>query len=171
MSDSLGVVVLGLGIFLFVVMAVGLYIAPPSPATPQSPPNLGPPPLPDEVARPDVFEQLERLGEVDRITAAQDAKRRRWLRPLGFLTRLLTYAALFLLLYIWAPKDISNTPLATLTLSDIAGTVGFVVIGFLLIRALFSPSDDDQIKDAWGWLGVVLLGVIGAGALYLYNVR
>ena len=41
----------------------------------------------------------------------------------------------------------------------------------VLIRALFDPSDDDQIKDAWGWFGVVLLGVVGIGALYLYNAR
>jgi hypothetical protein len=172
MNGSLGVAVLGLGIFLFVVMVTGLLLAPPSPSTRESPLKLKPsPPTPEVVAEPDVLDQLERLGEAGRIKAAEDAKNRRWLRPIGFFTRLLTYAALFSLLYIWAPNDISKTPLATLTLSDIARTIFFVGIGIVLIRALFDPSDDDQIKDAWGWFGVVLLGVVGIGALYLYSAR
>jgi hypothetical protein len=103
--------------------------------------------------------------------AAEDAKVQRWFRPIGFVGRLIIYAALFLLLYLWAPKDISNTPLATLTLSNIAGTIFFFGAVILLIRALFNPSEDDQIKDAWGWLGVVILGGCGFGALYVYNAR
>jgi hypothetical protein len=170
MSNNAGVVLLVLGLFLFVVMIIGLLLAPPTSSAMESPVELQPSPsAPKQVA--ESLEQLERLAEAGRIKAAEDAKNRRWLRPIGFLTRLLTYAALFLPLYIWAPKDISQTPLATLTLSDIAGTVAFVAIAIVLIRALFDPSDDDQIKDAWGWFGVVLLGVIGIGALYLYNVR
>ncbi|MFY9953747.1 hypothetical protein [Bradyrhizobium sp.] len=171
MSDSVGMAVLCLGAVLFVVMVVGLLIAPPSPSTYESPLKLKPSPPAPVVAEPDVLEQLERLGEAGQVQAAKDAKNRRWLRPLGFVTRLLTYAALFLLMYIWAPADISKTPLAKLTLSDIAGTIFFVGIGIMLIRALFDPSDDDQIRDAWGWFGVVLLGVIGVGTLYLYNAR
>src|SRR5260370_28433608 len=153
MNNSLGIAVLGLGIFLFVVMAIGLFLAPSSPSTRESPLKLWP--------SPPALEQSERLGQGGRITVAEDAKNRRWLRPIGFVSRLLTYAALFLLLYIWAPNDISKTPLATLTLSNIAGTIFFVGIGLVLIRALFDPSADDQIKDAWGWFGVVLLGVVG----------
>lgn len=119
----------------------------------------------------DVPEFWSQTSPPGRIKVVEDAKRRRWLRPLGFCGRLLTYAALFLLLYIWAPNDISKKPLATLTLSDIAGTIFFILIGLALVRALFQPSDDDQIKDAWGWVGVVLLGIVGIGALYLYNAR
>jgi hypothetical protein len=169
MSENAGLVLLVLGLFLIVVMIIALLLAPtPSRATPESP-------LPpaQEAAEPDVFEQLEHLAQAGRIKAAEDAKHRRWLRPLGFITRLLSYAALFLLLYNWAPKDISKTPLGSLTLSDIGGTIFFVGIGIVLTRALFDPSDDDEIKDAWGWLGVVvvLLGVIIIGAMYRYSVR
>lgn len=140
-------------------------------ATPQSPHAAKPPPLPKDVPQPDVLEELERLAEVGRIKAAEDGKNRRWLRPIGFFARLLAYAALFLLLYIWAPKDISNTPLGALTLSDIAGTIVFIAIGVVLVRALFTPSEDDGIRDAWGWFGVLLLCAVGLGTLYIYNMR
>lgn len=170
MTDTLGVAVLGLGLFLLVVMVIGLLIARPSASTRDSPLKLEPnPPTLEEVAG--ALEEFERFSEASRIEAAEDVENRRWLRPIGFVTRLLSYAALFVLLYIWAPKDISKTPLGTLTLSDIVGTVVFVGIGIVLVRALFNPSDDDQVKDAWGWFGVVLLGVVGIGALYLYNHR
>ncbi|MDA9421746.1 MULTISPECIES: hypothetical protein [Bradyrhizobium] len=170
MTDSVGVAMLGLGLFLLVVMVMGLLIARRSPSTRKSPLKLEPnPPTPEEIA--DSLVEFERFCEASRIEAAEVAENRRWLRPIGFVTRLLTYAALFLLLYIWAPKDISNTPLATLTLSDIAGTVCFAAIGIVLIRALFNPSDDDQTKDVWGWLGVALLGVAVIAALYLFKAR
>jgi len=148
-----------LGLFLVVMMMmIGLWFAPtPSRATPESSLELQrSPPALEEFVEPDALEQLERLGH-----------NRRWLRLIGFLTRLLTYAALFSLLYVWAPKDISNAPLGTLTLSDIAGVIIFVGIGIVLFRALFNPSDNDEIKDAWGWLGVVLLPAVGVGAPYL----
>ena len=119
-----------------------------------------------------MFEELDRLGQAGQIRAEEEAKLRPWLRPIGIFGRLLTYAALFWLLYTWAPKDISHTPLATLTLYDIGGTIIFAVIGIMLVRALFDPSDDDQIKNAWGWFGVVVLGVVAIGALFLlYAVR
>jgi hypothetical protein len=65
-------------------------------------------------------------------------------------------ASLFLLVYAYWPDDISHKPFASLTLSDVFGTVAAVGITFVLIRALFEPSDEDDIKDAWGWLGVVI---------------
>lgn len=169
MSESVGVAVLVLGIFLFVIMVAGLLLATPTPSATSL--KLEPPPLPPVSPKPDVLEQLQRLGQGDRTDAAENAKSRRWLRSVGFLARLLTYLVLFLLLYIWAPKDISNTPLAALTLSDIVKTVAFVAIGIVLVRALFSPADSDEIKDAWGWLGVVLLAVFSLGALYIYKTQ
>lgn len=163
---------LALGLVLFVVMVIGLLLAPaPSPTTPESPLKLEPSPVPESVGEPGVFEELERLGQAAQIRAAEEAKVRPRLRPIGFFSRLMTYALLFLLLYIWAPKDISNTPLATLTLSDIMGTVAFIAFGILLVRALFNPSEDDQVRDAWGWLGVVMLGGVAIAAVYFYNAR
>jgi hypothetical protein len=39
-------------------------------------------------------------------------------------------------------------------------------IGIVLIRALFEPSGDDGIKDAWGWLGVLVTGAAMFVMLY-----
>ncbi len=36
-------------------------------------------------------------------------------------------------------------------------------VGSSGLRALFNPSESDQIKDAWGWLGVVLVIIVGIG--------
>jgi hypothetical protein len=169
MSENAGLVLLTLGLFLVLTMIIALLLVPtPNQGAPESPVELQPSPPAPEFAEPNAFEQFAQTG---RIKAAEDAKNRPWLRPIGFLTRLLTYAALFWLLYLWAPKDISQTPLATLTLSDIAGTIAFLAAGFMLLGALFNPSDDDQIKNAWGWFGVVVLGaVVGIGALFVILV-
>jgi len=169
MSENAGLVLLALGLFLVIVMIIALLLAPtPTRATRESPLKLKPNPLaPKVVAEPDVLEQLERLHQEGAIRAAEDAKNRRWLRPIGFVSRLLTYAALFLLLYIWAPKDISNTPLGSLMLSEISGTVFFVAIALVLGRSLFSPSQDEETKDLWGWWGVIILGGVGLLAVYL----
>lgn len=170
MGEPLGLALIGVGLLLFVVMAFGLWVAP-SARTRDSNLNLRSrpqaPPLPP--GEPDVFQQIEALAGADRIEEAQAEKRRRWLRPLGFVTRLFTYATLFLVLYLWAPKDISGTPLGSLTLSDIAGTAIFIGIGIVLIRALFEPSDDDKVKDAWGWFGVVLLSSLTVASYILYK--
>jgi hypothetical protein len=90
-------------------------------------------------------------------TRANDAQARIWLRRLGFVARLIVYAALFGLVYHNAPNDVSNTPLARLILHDIFGWVFAVVAFSFLIWALFNPSEDDVIKNAWGWIGVVII--------------
>jgi hypothetical protein len=169
MSENAGLVLLALGLFLVIVMIIALLLAPtPTRATRESPLKLKPnSPAPEVVAEADVFQQFERLHQKGAIRAAEDARNRRWLRPIGFVSRLLTYAALFLLLYIWAPKDISNTPLGSLTLSEISGTVFFVATALVLGRSLFSPSQDEETKDLWGWWGVIILGGVGLLAVYL----
>jgi hypothetical protein len=170
MSEPLGLALIGLGFLLFVVMAVGFWIAPSGVVTRESPLNLKSRPVPPTPSEePDVFKHIEALAAASHIEEEQAAKNRRWLRPIGFVTRLLTYAALFIILYLWAPKDISNTPMAGLTLSDIAGTAIFVGIAIVLIRALFEPSDDDKVKDAWGWFGVVLLTLFVLASIFLYK--
>jgi len=121
---------------------------------------VAPPPLPPSDAAPElnVLDELERLGQDGRAQAERDEKMRKWLRPFGVFGRLVSYAILFLLLYAYWPSDISHTPFASLTLSDVFGTVAAMGIAFVLIRALFEPSDDEGIKDAWGWLGVLIAG-------------
>jgi hypothetical protein len=36
-------------------------------------------------------------------------------------------------------------------------------VGSSGLRALFNPGESDQIKDAWGWLGVVHVIIVGIG--------
>jgi hypothetical protein len=157
MSENAAWVLLVLGLFLVFSMIAVLLLAPiPTRATPESPLELPPiPPALEEVPAPNVLEQSGSLAQARKIKG--------WLRPIGFASRLLTYAALLFTLYIWAPKDISNTPLATLALSDIARTVFFSGFALFLFRALCNPSEDGTIKDARGWLGLVILAGIGIG--------
>jgi hypothetical protein len=93
---------------------------------------------------------------------AKDERERIWLRPIGFVVRLIVYAALFFLVYLYAPNDILNTPLARLTLRDIFGAIGTASLVILLVMAFVNPSEDDEVKDAWGWIGVLIIvgGVI-----------
>jgi hypothetical protein len=108
---------------------------------------------------------------LDEVERQANEKRRKWLRPFGVFGRLATYAMLFLLLYVYWPKDISHIPFARLTLSDVFGTVAAVGIGGVLIIALLEPSDDDGIKDAWGWLGVLIGALAVLAAFYFSSPR
>ena len=117
----------------------------------------GPSPLAKVAEARRLEKETARGAEASVSTHTNDAREKIWLHPLGFVARLVVYAALFGLLYLYAPNDISNIPLARLTLHDILGTV-FMVVAFLaLIRALFNPSEDDEIKNAWGWIGVLIV--------------
>jgi hypothetical protein len=181
MTEALGVALIVLGIALVLIIGARsstrraslLKLKPTTPVSPEPPPPLPPPPA----WPPNTLEELvsmseasataaeardEREAEVRRSQAEKEeraAEERKYLRIVGFFGRLATYGALFFAVYIYAPKDISHTPLAALTLGDITGTILAIVITFALIRALFNPSDDDQTKDAWGYLGVLYLGV------------
>jgi hypothetical protein len=110
--------------------------------------------------------ECERLAKA---IAERNERRRKWLRPLGVFGRLATYAALFLILYAYSPGDISDKPLATLTLSDIFGTVAAFGFALVLGGALFKPSDDEEIKDLWGYVGVLILGGVAVGVVVLTN--
>jgi hypothetical protein len=94
-------------------------------------------------------------------------ERRKGLRPFGVFGRLVTYAVLFLLLYAYWPPDISHKPFASLTLSDVFGTVAAYGFGFALLVGLFNPSEVDEIRAAWGWLGVWIAALAG-GAAFIY---
>jgi len=43
------------------------------------------------------------------------------------------------------------------------------LLAVLLIRALFNPSEDEETKELWGWLGTIIMGGLGIVALYFYN--
>ncbi|WP_407122839.1 hypothetical protein [Bradyrhizobium sp. STM 3561] len=125
-----------------------------------------PPPLPIVESDSLIFDQLERFAEAERIEDQRKRRTRIWLRPVGFVTRLMTYAALLLLLYINCPDDISHRPLGSLTLSEIIKTAFFIGAGLVLVRALFNPVDDETVRDAWGWLGVWAAAALGCAVLY-----
>jgi hypothetical protein len=80
------------------------------------------------------------------------------LRAVGFITRVVTYAVGFALLYAFSPDDISRKPIGSLTLGEIAGSIGAAVMALVLIKALFSPSQDKDIREAWSSLGWLMVG-------------
>ena len=89
------------------------------------------------------------------------------MRPIGFVLRMIVYAVLFFLVYLYAPTDIFKTPLAKLTLGDIGGPIGTTALVMALVTALFNPSEDNEVKDAWGWIGVLIIvgGVISSALI------
>jgi len=103
-------------------------------------------------------------------------KRRRnaWLRKIGFVSRIFVYACLFGALFIFRPEalsegSITTRPLAQLTIGDITGSVLWVVIGLVLMYALFNPKRRPDFQEAWGYFGLVLvLGAVVLGAVFLY---
>jgi hypothetical protein len=124
---------------------------------------------PSALAKVVEVRRLEREATKEAETAdtvaqnrAKDERERIWLRPIGFVVRLIVYAALFFLVYLYAPGDILNTPLARLTLRDIFGAIATAALVMALATALFNPSEDDEVKEAWGWIGVLIIvgGVI-----------
>src|SRR4051812_11115527 len=97
------------------------------------------------------------------------SKERKFLRPLGFLARLLTYGLLFVVWWNFAPKDISNIPFAALTLSMVLSTVLWIAIGFYLVKWLFKPSQEIAALDAWNAVGLLLAVAAALGGGYLWN--
>ncbi|UPJ42771.1 hypothetical protein IVB40_01460 [Bradyrhizobium sp. 40] len=158
MSEIVGVAFIALG--AVVLFAMGMRLP-----KRRSLLHVGPPPIPEpETPLADVLQQFERQANEQ---AQLNERRRKWLRPFSIFGRLAVYAVLFLVLYAYWPEDISHKPFANLTLSDVTKTVAAVVIALLLIRAVFEPSDDDGIKDAWGWIGILIVGGVGIGAILL----
>jgi hypothetical protein len=166
MTEAIGIALIVGGIVVLFVLGARL-------PKRESPLKIVKPPLfpPTDQPQLSVFDELDRLGPAGRAKAESDEKLRKWLRPFGVFGRLTTYAVLFLLLYAYWPSDISHRPLASLTLSDVFGTVAAVAITLVLIRALFEPSDDDGIKDAWGWLGVLIVALAVLAVFYLSSQR
>jgi hypothetical protein len=112
-----------------------------------SPLKLGPS-APEQLAETNVLHE-SRLRAGTTNNANNKEKLRKWLRPIGFFGRLATYAALLFALCQYAPKDISQTPFANLTLADVFNTALFVYIGFLLIRSLLNPPQSEESPDFW----------------------
>ena len=41
-----------------------------------------------------------------------------------------------------------------------------IAVGFFLIKNLFEPSEEDETKDAWGWLGVLMVFLAISALVY-----
>jgi hypothetical protein len=162
MTQALGVALIAFGTLVLLIFGFRL-------RTRESVSGARPPPLPpEEEPILSVLEELERYGRAGLVEAQQHAKIRKWLRPIGILGRTTTYGALFWGLYIYWPKDIFHIPLAGLTLSDVFDTVFFVILALFFAKFFLSPSEDEEAKDAWGWLGVVIM--IGGTLALLHSL-
>jgi hypothetical protein len=121
----------------------------------------------------DQFVELESaLSHHERAVKAKE-KENKWLRPIGFVARLLVYALLFTTAWIFKPDDIISVPLATLTIVDILKTLVWVGVIIWLIRALVNPSEEEIARDGWGALGLVIIAacVLGGIALIVLGQR
>lgn len=90
----------------------------------------------------------------------------RWLRPLGAVARVATYALIFLVLWRFRPDDISHVPLAALTLAQIAKTLAWIAAALLSGHALLNPTRDEAVLKGWGVFGLVLTGVLAIAAVF-----
>jgi hypothetical protein len=91
----------------------------------------------------------------------------KWLEIIGIPSRILMYAAIFGLLILFAPKDITNIALGQLTLGDLIMAALWLAAGAALIRFLFKPSSAPEVRKAWGALGIILVAGIAIAAIYL----
>ena len=87
----------------------------------------------------------------------------------GVLARIFVYGWLFWLLYRLWPEDVGHRLLGPLTLGEISRLVALAVVGILLFKALLNPIDEETIRRAWGWLGLLLVAVVACASLY-FNV-
>ena len=125
------------------------------------------------MAHNDPFVELETtLSHHDRAVKAK-AKENKWLRPIGFVARLLVYAVIFIALWVFKPDDITTVPLAGLTIADIVKTLLWVGVTIWLIKALFNPSEEETARDGWGGLGLLIIAttVLGGMALMVWGQR
>jgi hypothetical protein len=105
---------------------------------------------------------------------ARRERREDWLAQLkliGLGTRLLAYAVVFYLLYSFWPDEITNRPLAQWTAFGLLKFGAALVITLALIRALIYPADHEPIKHAWGWFGVILIGIFACVVFYMNHCK
>jgi uncharacterized membrane protein YgdD (TMEM256/DUF423 family) len=119
-------------------------------------------------------QQAPKVSLGERIEQKKMGLRAWWsenLPRLGFIARIVVYGVILLILYIKWPENKWDRPIGTLSIDNTITPIIFVVAVIFFIRALFSPADDDSIREAWGWVGVVLIvgAVLFAG--FIYNSR
>jgi hypothetical protein len=106
----------------------------------------------------------------------KDVEKRRknaWLRKVGFITRIFLYACCFGVLFIFMPEGvregwITTKPFSALNLGDVLGALVWLLIGMKLFHALFKPNPRPDFREALGWFGVALIGVVALAGVVLH---
>jgi hypothetical protein len=85
----------------------------------------------------------------------------------------LVYASIVAAMLAFMPESIRNgwlttKPFSQLTLGDVLAALAWVLIGLRLIQALFHPNPRPDFREAWGWLGVAILGLLALAGLAGY---
>jgi len=105
-----------------------------------------------------------------------DAEKRRknaWLRKVGFVTRIMAYASIFGVMFVFMPDSIrtgwiTTKPFSQLTLGDVLTALAWVLVGLKLAHSLFHPNPRPDFQETWGWLGVAIFGLLALTGLALY---
>jgi len=98
--------------------------------------------------------QLE--DELDAFAAdlARKKGQTQFFARIGIPTRLLTYLVLFLILYWFMPdKKAFEEPLTFNILFEVVLWFG---VAFVLVRALFRPSKHPDVRNLWGYFGILM---------------
>jgi hypothetical protein len=106
-----------------------------------------------------------------------ERRKNAWLRPIGFVTRILIYACCFGVLLFFMPEGLSegwvfSRPFSGLTLSDVLGSLVWILIAIKLGHALFNPNPRPDFREQLGWVGVglIILTVFPAIVVYVVNL-
>jgi hypothetical protein len=122
---------------------------------------------PDAAANAELDASLVEMLNQD----VEKRKRNAWLRKISFIGRILVYACLFLAWFYFKPEgasEIASRPFSQLTIGDIVGTVIWLIIGLLLLNALFKPNPRPDYQETWGIVSIVVLAALVLGVVFLY---
>ena len=79
-------------------------------------------------------------------------------RVFGIAFRLVSYAALFVVLYYWMPESILDRPLVSIKVDETLAWLVYILLALLLLRALFNPHKD--AREAWETYGFTVLPIV-----------
>lgn len=94
-----------------------------------------------------------------------------WLHWVGFFTRLAAYMAAVYGVYLYAPFEAAQKPLATVTLAEILGCMTALGVIFFIFRAFDTNKPDDGIYEYWGRIGVFGIVMLALGGIWLLTQK
>jgi hypothetical protein len=115
--------------------------------------------------------ELEREKREERRAQVADRwaeLRDRWLRGIGYPTRILIYFVVmglwFAGWYVLPLENLSDRPLASLTVGELGKNIALLILycggGMMLVRAFFGESDGGLEYVDWEWWGKFGLGLL-----------